>query len=148
MEKILFVCSGNTCRSPFAAYYFNKLARERNMSALASSAGLFTYGGEKPCKSAIEAAKKFGVGEMMEVHRSSQLTPDMLTEFDVIIAMGNSHLEILNNAVTNGLPAKDGQKRILLGTGISDPFGGDVEQYTKCYLQIAKSIDAFTEANY
>ena len=61
MNKILFVCSGNTCRSPFAQYYFNKLAKERSIDSCAYSAGLFTGGGDNICENALIAAKDFAV---------------------------------------------------------------------------------------
>lgn len=148
MNKILFVCSGNTCRSPFAHYYFNKLANERNIDSSASSAGLFTYGGECVCENALSASMDFGTEKAMKSHRSTPLTAKMLLESDYIIAMGSSHLTFLENMIKAGVPVKGGQKRILLGKGISDPYGGSVSDYKKCYKQIADQIETFIEANY
>lgn len=148
MNKILFVCSGNTCRSPFAQYYFNKLAKERNIDALASSAGIFTDGGDSVCENAILASEEFNVEEAMKSHRSTPITPDMLSESDYIIAMGNSHLAFLEGIIKSGVPVKKGQKRILLGRGISDPYGGSISDYKRCYRQIANEVKALIEANY
>ncbi len=148
MDKILFVCSGNTCRSPFAEKYFNKLARELNVSALASSAGLFASENANACENAQSAAKDFGVDSEMKTHRAVQLTANMLNEYDYIIAMGASHLDIIEKAVENSVSVKSTQKRLVLGGGISDPFGGSLSGYKNCYSQIADEINAFIEANY
>ena len=148
MDKVLFVCSGNTCRSPFAEKYFNKLAKELSLSSFASSAGLFTYGGESPSKNAITASADFGVDGEMSAHASHAITAEMLAKSDFIIAMGPPHLEVIEKAIHSSLCVKDGQRRLLLGSGISDPYGGSVSDYKSCYLQIANEIRAFIEANY
>ncbi len=148
MDKILFVCSGNTCRSPFAEKYFNKLARELKISALASSAGLFANENAPACENAITAANDFGVDSEIKKHRAAQMTVDMLNEYDYIITMGASHLDIIEKAIENGADVKSTQKRLILGNGIPDPFGGSVSDYRSCYGRIADEINAFIEANY
>lgn len=148
MDKILFVCSGNTCRSPFAEKYFNKLARELNISSLAASAGLFTFGDETPSQNAITASAAFGVDKEMSHHRSTPITAEMLVEANYVLTMSKSHLELVKKAIEDGIPIKEGQIQALLGNGIEDPYGGSVSDYENCYKQISEAVKAFIEANY
>ena len=88
MYKVLFVCTGNTCRSPMAAAFFNFIARERRLSMCAVSAGLSvsTHGASGH---AIEAAAEYGVD--LSGHRSRPLTPDLIDEVNLILAMTARH---------------------------------------------------------
>ena len=61
--NILFVCTGNTCRSAMAAALFNKIAIEKNLDVRIESAGLFANDGEPASSGAIVAMKKYGCDE-------------------------------------------------------------------------------------
>ncbi len=148
MDKILFLCSGNTCRSPFAEVYFNNIAKNNNINAVANSAGIFANIDDTPGENAKIAAKDFGLDIEMSIHRAKILTPEMLGEYDYIITMGSSHLDIIEKAIQNGVYTKPEQRRQVLAGGIPDPYGSSILDYKNCYALISNAVNAFIEANY
>ena len=145
MNNVLFVCTGNTCRSPFAAYYFNKKAAERGLSFVSRSAGLFANEGESPSFAALEAAADFGVYAEMKAHEARSITDEDIVSSEYVFTLGENHLMMLEPKVTLlNADKADGEKTKLyvLGNGIADPYGGNAEIYKACYLRIADCVDA------
>jgi protein-tyrosine phosphatase len=138
MKKILFVCTGNTCRSPMAAVLLNKIIKEKGVDAFAFSAGLAVSTGEPASKNAVTAALELG-GELSN-HRASFLTQKMLEESDDVFVMSLSH----KSAIERDFPQFLG-KINLLGAGICDPYGGDIESYRKCRDEIEAAFEIIVE---
>lgn len=135
MPHIIFVCTGNTCRSPMAAALCEGLARERGMTDLiAESRGLAAAPGDPASPHAAEALSEVGLD--LSAHRSRQADPAELAGADLVICMTRSHRIILEGA---GIPA--GKIRVL-GVGIPDPFGGSLEDYRACRDAIAAALPA------
>ncbi|MDD3717559.1 MAG: hypothetical protein PHP28_02710 [Actinomycetota bacterium] len=91
---ILFVCTGNICRSPMAeALFQSRLIKdypEIAADALVHSAGISAIEGNPSTSSAVQAMDLWGID--LEPHRASELTPGILLEADVILAMAREHL--------------------------------------------------------
>lgn len=97
VKKILFVCTGNTCRSPMAAALFNAYAEEKQQAAKikwqALSAGLHTRDGLAASEFAILVLREIGID--ISGHSSVQLTEELLAEADIVATMTGSQQDLL-----------------------------------------------------
>jgi protein-tyrosine-phosphatase len=128
--KILFVCTGNTCRSPLAEAIARKIAIDRGLTDVeVASAGTSAWAGAGPSDGSLLVALERRLD--LSQHRAQQLTRELVDAQDVILAMSPTHLERVE--------ALGGAGKAYLLTrftsptgaeeGISDPFGGDLELY-------------------
>ena len=86
MQRILFVCTGNTCRSPMAAGLFAKILQEKGVTGVEiTSAGLVAVDGAPASAEAIEAMRRAGVD--LTGHRARRLTREMALAADLVLTM-------------------------------------------------------------
>ena len=131
--NILFVCTGNTCRSPMAEGYLRSKGID---GATVLSRGLASDGSPVSLNSKTAMAE---VGIDIGGHISRQITDRDINKADKIICLSPSHKAVLLSA---GVPA---DKLFVLGNGISDPFGGDISVYRRCRDEIFAAVDKLIE---
>jgi protein-tyrosine phosphatase len=145
--KILFVCTGNICRSPMAAEYFRKRAAQSGLShVVVDSAGTMGLQGAGASPEAIQAMAEIGVD--LSKHRSKRLSGTDLRTTDIVVAMTRHHLEHLAHHYPEG-----SDHRVLLrafeddtrpsgdADGLPDPIGEPVEFYRKIVPVIRQCVD-------
>ena len=135
--NVLFVCTGNTCRSPMAAALFNKIAVERNLDVRIESAGLFAVEGEPASSEAVIAMKKYGIDLLG--HHAQPINTELLEKSDLILTMTAAHKMVLE-------PSAQGKTFTLceyagIDGDIDDPYGGDTEEYENCAQQLYAALE-------
>ncbi len=119
--KILFVCSGNTCRSPMAQVMFEKMCKENNIDVECKGAGTATTTGILASNNSVEVMREIGID--LSGYRSTSIKAILLSEIDLFVPMTYVHAMTLMQL---GVP-KD--KIYIFSHDISDPYFGDLDLY-------------------
>lgn len=130
--NILFVCTGNTCRSPMAAAILSKIAQDNDMDLMIDSAGIMAEDGVPASDNAISAMIEMRID--ISNHRAHQITHDDIIQADLIITMTEGQKMIINQLA----PDKTFTLTEFAGSfgDISDPYGGDLEEYRETAQEI------------
>ena len=132
--KIIFVCSGNTCRSPMAECAFEELLREEGVSGVeVESRGVVANVGAPISENARKALEEAEIP--LKEHVAKQITTDDILASDLVICMTERHKMRLGN-----LP-KVFTLHQMTGCGdIKDPYGGDEKVYKECLNELLVAL--------
>lgn len=135
MKIILFVCTGNTCRSPMAECMMNALLERRGINDIrALSAGICADAGAPASSGAKRAMLRRGLS--LESHRSRPVTGALLESAGMVVCMSQSHL----NALRARFPGLQTPMRAFGDPPVSDPFGGDDAAYERAARDIERQL--------
>ena len=147
--KVLFVCTGNTCRSAMCEAYFNDLCRKNGKEGelRAESAGTNAWEGDKASPHTFTALA--GISADLAGHSARRLTREMIRSADLIVPMTEAPREIVLAMVSEA----DKKTHLLTeyfrtprnNAEISDPFGGDAESYARCFAEMREPLDRLYE---
>lgn len=145
--KVLFVCSGNLIRSPFAARYCQTLAVREGISIDVRSAGTLAGISGSPPPAAVEAARTRQID--LSDHRSIAVSRPLAGWADVILVMDAGHRAILRDrcpeatgkvfflsSLTGWMPERD----------IRDPLGRPAEVMSAAFARIERAVEALADA--
>jgi protein-tyrosine phosphatase len=144
---ILFVCTGNTCRSPMAEVLCRDLLAKRlscamdeleDRGVIVMSAGIAAMMGGRAALEAIETMKELGLD--LSGHETQPVTEPLVRHADVIFTMSRSHRE----AIVAQWPAAAERTWLLSadGTDICDPIGGSIDRYRRCLAEISAEMQS------
>lgn len=135
MKKIMFICSGNTCRSPLAEGLFKKYLQDNDITDIdVGSAGVGAFPGDDVSVNSILVAGSRGVD--ISSHRARNINPEHLLTTDLFCCMSDSHKQVL-------LRHCDENKIIVLN--VPDPYGRPIEIYEECAKQLESKFPEILE---
>ena len=140
--NLLFVCTGNTCRSPMGEGIARAVGRELGVEVVTLSTGLFCVPGAKVSDEAVVAVREL-VGEDISEHSSRPLKADFVKAADYVLPMTEDHKKIL----LRQFPFEVAKIQTLAEWGhgagdVVDPFGSNQDVYNQCAEQIYNLVKA------
>ncbi len=129
-RRVLFVCTGNVCRSPMAEGFLRHMARKAGADIEVGSAGLGAMEDMGPSRNSVIAMDEEGID--ISRQRSRMLTPEMVEDYTHIFGLGSGHAE----AIRGYFPEAREKTFVLrefiadgLDLEVPDPIGGDLDEY-------------------
>ena len=126
--KVLFVCTGNICRSPTAEGVLKEMARKENLQLHVESRGTHDYHvGEPPDERAQHHARSRGYD--LSALRARRVSSQDFADFDLILAMDRGHLKILERICP---PEHRAKVRLFVpGRDVPDPYSGGAQDFER-----------------
>lgn len=141
IQHVLFVCTGNICRSPLAESLLERALKERGLEEVTvTSAGTGAWDGAPASEGAYLVGLERGLD--LSGHRARLLTRELVEEADLILTMARHHRARVDELGGEGRVFVLGEYAGRGDDEVSDPFGGDLG----VYRDTAQELDALTAA--
>lgn len=144
---VIFVCTGNTCRSPMAEALMQHRVAEKlgctvgeleDRGIMVMSAGIAAMAGGRASAESVDVMKERNLD--LSAHESQPLGERQVRFADLILTMTRGH----RDAIVAQWPEAAGRTHLLCGdTDVSDPIGGPIDLYRRCATQIDSSLDSW-----
>jgi protein-tyrosine phosphatase len=145
LSKILFVCTGNICRSPLAEGILREKLRKKKIAAEVDSCGFESFHlGDPPDSRALEVARNHGID--LSSHRARLFTTHDFDRFDYIYAMDSAHYNNIMRLARNDSDRKkvDYMLNVLYpgeNRGVQDPWYHNLKAFENVYLLLDEACD-------
>lgn len=137
VKRILFVCTGNTCRSPLAEGLFRHLAKQQGLDVEARSAGVMATNGMPISAHSEQILKQKGIADALT---SSSIDEEAVNWADLVLTMTVGHKKMVVQQYPHMTDKVYTLKEFVEDdpdeTDIADPFGGPLELYEQCAAEI------------
>lgn len=149
MKKIVYICTGNVCRSPMAEHYMQQriISLKKEENYLIDSCGIYANTGESATSNAIMAIKEYGVN--MENHRAKSIYDVNILEYDLVITLTSSHKEnllaLFPSIKGKVFTLKEYADPDIKYKDIDDPWGYGLTVYKSCAKEIVEYVDKLIE---
>ena len=147
--KIMFICTGNICRSAMAHGMMEKLIKENKINAEVYSCGVYAETGDYATYNAVEAAKEYDAD--ISNHRATNIRESKIEEMDLILCATISHKQsviyLYPSLKEKVFTMKEYAKIDTEGQDmdIKDPWGYDEFIYRKCASEINECLEKTIE---
>ena len=147
--KIMFICTGNTCRSAIAEGLAKKIFKQKNLNIEVYSAGIFAQTGEHASYNSIAIMKEYDVD--ITLHKATSVDESNIKEIDLILCATKNHKAELQ-ARYSDLKDKIFTMKEYAGIDnngkdmdIKDPWGYNLNTFRICAAEISLCIDKIAE---
>ncbi len=143
--RVMFVCTGNTCRSPMAEGILRQMAENEGLEYMdVTSAGMSTYDGYPATTFAVRAAHSAGI-DISSIH-STQLMSELMHEADLVLALAKNHYDQMlslypENAHKVFLLKAFPERGAVPELSVADPIGLDLVFYEQTFAEIKAELE-------